>query len=247
MNSLSATFVLYRKEIGTLFISPVTYIIGGIFTGLMGYLFFNVFVIADQMRDIPFNAAVMRPLFGNMNTLFIFIVPVFAMRLICEEIKTGTIQMLYLSPLKDFEIILGKFLAGMTLISFYLGLTLIFPLILHFSGYANWEATFTGYLGLILNTACYFMFSFFISSLTRNQALAVVASMIGLLFFIGLAWTAQTTQNPIVSTLFEQLSLSVHFEPFSRGVIKSYDFTYYVFFFMFFWLLSLRSLDSRNW
>ncbi len=244
---MNKALILYKREVKSLFISPMTYIMGSIFMGLMGYLFFNVYLIADQIREIPFNAAVMRPLFGNMNTLFIFIVPLFAMKLVTEESKSGVLNLLFLSPMKDWEILFGKWLAGITLILFFVSLTFSFPLILHFSGYANWEASFTGYLGVLLNANCYLMFSFFISSLTRQPILATVVSMIGLLVIVGLSWTAQTTQNPVVAKLFEQLSLSVHFEPFSRGVIKSFDLSYFIFFFTFFWLLTLRSFDSRNW
>lgn len=244
---MKAAILVFKRELKSFFQSPLTYVMSAVFMGLMGYLFFNVFLMADQIKNIPFNAAVMRPLFGNMNTLFIFIVPLFSMKLITEDTKNGSINLLFLSPLKDWQILLGKWMAGASIIIFLMALTFIFPIILHFSGYSNWEASITGYFGVFLNANCYLMFSIFIASLTKQPAFATVSSIIGILMFVGLAWTSQTTDNPAVAKLFEQLSLSVHFEPFSRGVIKSYDISYFMLFFLFFWLLSLRSIDSRNW
>lgn len=244
---MNKAFLIAKKDIKLSFSSPLVFVLAALFIGLLGYLFFNVFIIADQIKDLPLNAAVMRPLFGNMNTLFIFIIPLFSMNLISEEKRQNTINLLFMSPAKDWEIYLGKLISGMVLILFYLSLTMIFPIILFVSGYENWQSSLTGYIGLFVNATSYLVFSFFFSSLTKNTIFAAMSSIFGLLLIIGLAWTSQTTENIAVSELFSYLSLSTHFEPFSRGVIKSVDMIYYLSFIFFFSLLTLKSFESRDW
>ena len=101
--------------------SAMIYILAAIFIGLLGYLFFNIFSMANQMQNLTVESAVMRPMFGNINTLFIFIIPLLAMKLFSEEKKQGTMNLLLLSPLSDQQIIASKVLAGTTLILFFFG------------------------------------------------------------------------------------------------------------------------------
>lgn len=240
-------WALYQREIKSLFTSAMIYILSAVFMGLLGHLFVNIFTLANQMQNLTVESAVMRPMFGNINTLFIFIVPLFAMKLFSEEKKYGTMNLLLLSPLSEQQIIASKVLVGMTLILFFLGLTLVFPIMLFVSGYQNGAAILTGYTGAFLNGMCYMMLSCFASSLTKNSILAAMMGMFGILLFASFSWTAQTSQNFLVAQIFEYLSLTSHYEPFSRGTIKTYDVVYYGSFFGLFWFLTAKSLDVRNW
>ena len=240
-------WILYKREVKSQFTGTMIYILSAVFIGLLSYLFINIFTLANQMQNLTVESAVMRPMFGNINTLFIFIIPLFAMKLLSEEKKYGTMNLLLLSPLSEEQIMASKVLVGMTFVLFFLGLTLIFPGILFLSGYENRAAILTGYGGAILNGMCCMMLSCFVSSLTKNAVLAALMGIFGILFFASLSWTAQTSQNFLISQIFEYLSLSSHYEPFSRGTIKTYDVVYYGSFFTFFWLLSIKSLQSRNW
>ena len=227
--------------------SAMIYVLGAVFIGLLGHLFFNIFTLANKLQNLTVETAVMRPMLGNINTLFIFIVPLLAMRLFSEEKKQGTINLLFLAPLSEQQIIAAKVLVGATLIAFFLVLALIFPIILFCNGYQNVAAIATGFLGAFINGMCYMMLSCFAASLTKNLILAAIMGMFGILFFVSLSWTAETSSNFLVSQLLEYLSLGAHFEAFSRGTIRSYDLVYYGSFFGFFWLLTAQSLDARNW
>lgn len=244
---MKKSLIIAKRDLRSFFAGPMLYLISAVFIGLVGYLFFNVFDLANQMRNLPINAAVMRPLFGNINTLFIFIIPLISMTLMTEEKKRESLDMLFVAPLKDSEILLGKFLAGLGLLLFLLSLTLIFPVILIFNGLSNYASLITGYIGLVLTGSCYLVFTLFISGLTKNTIISSLFGILGLIFLASLSWTAETTSNYLVSLIFRYLSLSSHYEPFSRGVMVSSDVMYYASFFCLFWLLNLKSFDSRNW
>lgn len=244
---MSKVFVLLKRDLQSFFTSPLIYILAAVFSGLMGYMFYSVFAMASEAKDVAINTAVMRPIFGNINTLFIFIIPLIGMKLISEEKKNHTLDLLLVSPLKDYQVVLAKLLTGALIITFLLFVTLIFPSILAFSGYSNWSTVVLGYLGAWLNGVSFLMFCLFVSSLTKNNVIAAVSGMFGILLFVSFNWTAQTSNNFIISQIFDYLGISGHFEPFSRGVIVSYDLLYYMSFIFVFWICTLKSLDSRNW
>lgn len=240
-------WVLYRREIRAHMSSPMIYILAALFIGFLGYLFFSIFSMANQMQNLTVESPVVQPIFGNINTLFIFITPLLASKLFAEEKKQGTMDLLFLSPLSDTQIVLTKVLVGATVILFFLSLTLIFPLILISSGYRGEMILVTSYGGSFLHSMCYLILCCFISSLTKNLILSAMLGVFSILFFISLSWTAQTSTNFVISQIFEYMSLASHYEPFSRGAVRSYDLAYYFSFFTFFWLLTIKSLHSRNW
>ena len=244
---MNAIFLLYAREIKSRFTSPMIYILAAIFSGMLGYLFFSLFLEANRLQNISIESAVIRPLFGNINALLIFIIPLLSMKSFSEEKRQATINLLFLSPLSDRQIVTAKILSGVVVMVFFLTLTFIFPLILFMSGYQNTASILSGYIGVFLHGICCLVFSQFCSSLTKNTALAGILGIFGLLFFMSFSWTAQTSQNFLVSQIFDYLSLGSHYEPFSRGTIRSYDLVYYMSFFSFFWFLLMASLDSRNW
>ena len=244
---MRAITVLFKREIKAQFSSAMIYILATVFIGLLGHLFFNIFTLANQAQGLTVESAVMRPMFGNINTILIFIIPLLAMKLFSEEKKQGTMSLLLFSPLSDQQIIASKVMVGAVLILFFLGLTLIFPTILFFSGYQNMATVVTSYTGAFLHAICCLMLCCFVSSLTKNSVLAAIMGIFGILFFISFSWTAQTSQNFMVSQIFDYLSLTAHYEPFSRGTVRSYDLAYYASFFGIFWFLTAKSLDARNW
>ena len=240
-------WVLYKREIKAQMSASMIYILAAIFIGLLGYLFFNVFAMANQVQNLTVESPVMQPIFGNINTLFIFIIPLLAAKLFTEEKKQGTMDLLFLSPLSDSQIVLAKVLVGMTIILFFLSLTSIFPIILVISGYQGKMILLTSYGGSFLHAVCCLILCCFISSLTKNFVLSAMLGIFSILFLISLSWTAQTSKNFLISQIFEYMSLAAHYEPFSRGTVRSYDLVYYLSFFAFFWFLTIRSLHSRNW
>lgn len=240
-------WTISKKELGEYFTSPLIYILSALYIFLMGWLFFNYLVNAKQLTTMTMTQTVLRPIFGNMNFILIFLVPLFTMRLIAEERKFGTLNLLLISELSSSQIILGKIIAAFTSICFMLSFTLIFPVILAMSGYSDWGVVSTNYLGILGQVICYLAVGLFASSITENQ---IVAALLGFCILLGimlLALTAQAIHNPLLGDLISYFSLALHFEPFTRGSIRSYDIFYFFSFFSFFFFLTVQSLESRRW
>lgn len=185
-------------------------------------------------------------MFGNIATILILILPLLTMRLISDERKTGTAELLFTYPISDWDAIVGKYLATLSVFAVMLVLTVLYPLLL--VKHANPEPgpIITGYLGLLLIGAAYIAMGLFFSSLTDNQMVAGVMTFgCGLLFLIA-SWLTPFV-SPTAAAILNQLSILDHFESFSMGVLDSNDVIYYLSFSAFFLFLTSRMLDSNRW
>ncbi|MFZ8933556.1 MAG: ABC transporter permease subunit, partial [Bacteriovoracaceae bacterium] len=138
---------LVKKELKDFFASPLIYILGGLFSLMMGWLFFNYLVNAQNLTQGSLTQKILLPFFGNANFIFLFLTPLITMRAFTDEKKQGTLALLVMSNLTDFQIIMGKVISSFLVCLFMVSTTLIFPLILSFSGYSDWGIVFTSYLG----------------------------------------------------------------------------------------------------
>src|SRR5204862_466585 len=174
-------------ELKSYFASPIGYIITGIWALLYGWFFFNIldFFVRQSMSMSQFqgpqalnlNQQLIRPLIGqNLPILVLFLLPAVTMRAYAEEKRSGTVELLFTSPLTDLEIILGKFFGAMALYAVMLGVTLLHVLILFAYGSPEWKPIVTVYIGLLLLGGCFISVGLFISSLTRNHIVAFVAT-----------------------------------------------------------------------
>lgn len=247
MSWVNGLWVLYKKEIKDSFLSPMLYILTALFCGIIGWLFFNYLVMSKDATTASLTQAVLVPIFGNMNFIFLFMAPLLTMRCFAEEKKLNTLDLLFHSRLDNIQIILGKLLASFTGALFMLSFTLVFPIVLSVSGYSDWAVVGTAYLGLLLSVLGYLAVGIFASSLTENQ---VVAAILGFCLLLGsmlLVMSANASQNYIVGQILSYLSVPYHFEAFVRGALKSYSFIYFISFLGFFVFLTRESLESRNW
>jgi ABC-2 type transport system permease protein len=240
--------VLWSKELKDAFYGPFVYILTALFSATIGWLFFNyILASGNQSTTISLTNKVLAPTFGNMNFIFIFLAPLITMRLFSEEKKQSTLDLLFQSDLNNFQIIVAKFLSSLTISLFMLSMTIIFPIILALSGYADWGIVATSYAGIIFSLMCYLSVGLFASSLTENQ---IVAAVLGFCFLLGLMLlviTAQAVDNTILTEIFQYTSTPFHFENFLRGSVRSFSLVYFVSFIGFFFYLTHLSLDSRNW
>ena len=154
---MSATLAITKRELRTYFNSPVAYIVVTVFMLLAGYLFFNTVFIEKQ--------AEMRGYFGLMPMLFTFIIPAITMRLIAEEKGSGTLELLITMPVRDWEVVVGKFLAALGLLAVLLALTLVYAFTLSTIGPLDKGPAYGGYLGLLLMGAAYVAIGVMASSL----------------------------------------------------------------------------------
>jgi len=187
-----------------------------------------------------------RNVLSNMSVIGLFIIPMITMRLFAEEKRTGTIELLVTSPLRDSEIILGKWLAAFILYLTILGTSLLNMLVLFAYGNPDWRPMAVGYLGLILQGGCLLAIGTFISTATRNQIVAGVATFGVCLLLWVLDWVSQFESSPLFSVI-SYLSVTSHFESFARGVLDAKDAVYYVSMIVFGLFLTARSMESIRW
>ena len=238
---------LVRKEIKDAFGSPMIFVLAGIFCLIVGWPFFNYIVLSKETTKMGLTYSVLRPIFGNMNFIFLFLCPLITMRSFAEEKKQHTLDLLLQSRLSQTDIILGKLISSLAVAFFMLVLTLIFPLVLAMAGYNDWGTVISNYLGLVFCIVCYTMVGIFTSSLTDNQIVAALLSFCILFVSMLLVLSANATNNYMVGQIFLYLSIPFHYQTFAFGMVKSYNMVYLLSFAFFFFHLTRQSLESRRW
>ncbi len=249
-------FVICQKEIRSYFVSPIAYLLLAIFAVIFGFFFYSAtafFVDAgmrSQMmgRSMPMdvNEYVIRPLLSNASVIGLFLIPMISMRLFAEEKRSGTIELLFTSPLRDLEIIFGKYLAALLMYTSILGLALLNIAILFMYGKPDWKPLLIGFLGLILQGAALLALGAFVSTTTRNQIIAGGATFAACLMLWVLDWVSAYEQAPWAKVV-SYLSVVSHFESFTKGVLDSKDVVFFVSLAFFGLFLTARSLESLRW
>ncbi len=229
---------IFIKELRSFFGSPVAYIVIVVFLALLGWFFWNdVFIV---------NLATLRPLFEITPFLLLFFAPAITMRLISEEKKIGTLELLITKPVSEFEIVAGKFLAGWVLVLIALVPTLSYYISLSALGDLDIGPVIGGYLGLALVGAVYVSIGLFGSSLTENQVVAFIVSF--LIIFVFFLLDKILIYMPVgVASVVEFLGIDYHFGNIARGVIDSRDMIYYLSLVGAFLIFSTVSLQRRKW
>jgi ABC-2 type transport system permease protein len=187
-----------------------------------------------------------RPLLQNMTVLLLFMLPMVTMRTYAEEKRSGTIELLLTSPLTDFQIIVGKFLGALALYSLMLAVSLIHILLLFIFGQPAWKEIVTAYVGLLLFGGCFISVGLFISSLTKNQIVAVMATFSVFLFLWVINWIGSFA-GPTIDRLTTYLAIIEHFDDFGKGVIDTTHVIYYLSVITFGLFLTAKSVDSERW
>jgi len=192
------------------------------------------------------NQMLITPLLLNSTVVMLLVFPLITMRTYAEEKRSGTIELLLTAPITDFEIIMGKFLGALALFAAMLSVTLLHMGLLFFYGNPEWKPIATGYLGLLLMGGSFLSLGLFISSLTKNQ---IVAGMITFSVFL-LLWVinwVSTFVSPDTQTVINYLSVTEHFDDFSRGIIDTKHIVYYLSFIATGLFLTMKSVDSERW
>jgi ABC-2 type transport system permease protein len=235
---MSPALVISRREIRTYYNSPVAYIVVTVFTVITGYLFFNQLFMEKQ--------AELRTLFSFMPFLFMFMVPAVTMRLLADEKSTGTLELLSTMPVRDWEVVVGKFLAALTLVGTAVGLTLVFAISVKTLGPLDRGPAIGGYLGLLLMAAAFVAIGVMCSAFTRNSIVAFIAAF-GVCFALYLFGRLTQFMPEAIQPLVSFLSIDGHFENIGRGVVDSRDVIYYLSVIGTCLLLATTALESRRW
>ena len=236
--TLSNIGPIYRREIRSYFNSPVAYVVIVVFLAIVGWYFSNNLFLM--------NTASMRIVFELVPLVFLFFVPAVTMRLLAEEKKSGTLELLTTKPVRDVEIVLGKFLAAWTLLAATLAPTLVYLVTLMVLGTPDLGPVVTGYLGLMLTGGVYIAIGLFASSLTENQIVAFLIGMVIILAFF-LADKVLLYMPAAIAPAVEYLGIDYHFSNIARGVIDSRDIIYFGSVLGFALMTATASLERRKW
>ena len=236
--SLPNVLPIFKRELRSYFNSPVAYVVIVVFLIILGWFF--------QSSLFLMNVAQLRVVFDYAPLMFLFFVPAITMRLLAEEKKTGTIELLTTKPVQDVEIVLGKFLAAWVLLMATLLPTLLYVVTLMTLGKMDFGPVVTGYIGLLLVGGVYVSVGLLASSLTDNQIVAFIMGFLFVFIFFMLDKVLVFVPQGIASTM-EFLSVDYHFSNIARGVIDSRDLIYFGSVLGFSLLLATVSLERRKW
>ena len=235
---MTRTVAIARRELSSYFSSPLAYVITAAFLVIAGY-FFSVNVIFSRQATV-------RPLFQTMYTILLLLAPAMTMRLLAEEQKSGTIELLLTAPVREIEVVLGKFLAGLAFFAVMLVLTLYYPFLLWMYGNPDTGGIIGGYLGALLFCGAIVSVGLLTSSLTQNQIVAAVLSFAILL----LLWVVDGLSSVFggrVGDALSYLALYPHFNDMTRGAIDTKDVLYYLSLTAVALFLAWRTLEARRW
>ncbi len=252
--------LVFKKDLKSYFNSFIAYAVIAIFLAVTGYLFSNLLasfsvlslqahanpMVAKQYNLLNVNETVVRPLFGNISMVMLLMLPLLTMKLLADEKKSGTMELLLTYPVRDAEVVLGKFLACLTVFAAMLLSTISYPILLINLGEPEVLPMITGYVGLFLLGAAFISLGIFTSSLTENQIIAGSLS-IGILFCFWLMSYSTAFLSPDVGQIISYLAINEHLESLAKGVVDTEDIIYFLIFTVLFLFLTLRSLESKRW
>jgi len=237
--SLTNIRTIFAKELKSFFNSAVAYVVIVVFLSIVGWFFTNNLFL--------FNIASMRLFFEQLTPLsFLFVIPAITMRLLAEEKKSGTIELLSTKPLNDAEIVLGKFFAAWALIALALVPSLIYYITIASLGSIDNGPVIGGYIGLILMAGVYISVGVLASSITDNQIVAFILGFLFVFFFFILDKVLFYIPG-FLTGIVEYLGVDHHFSNIARGVIDSRDIIYFLTLLGFMLYLSVVSLERRKW
>ena len=248
---------VFKKEMRSYFASPIAYAVFTLFLVISGYFFYVILayfsLISVQASMNPGLASglnvtdgVLRPFFIDISVVLLFLMPLLTMRLFAEERKQGTLELLLTYPLRDGEVLLGKFMAATILYALLLSATGLYLPLLGLWSELELYPILTGYLGLLLLGMTFLSLGLLFSSLTENQIVAAAFTFGALLLFWIIGWGATLAEGDW-GALFRHLSIVEHLTSFARGVLEMKDIAYYLGMTSFFLFATLKSLEIRRW
>ncbi len=240
---------LFRKEIS------------GFFSSLTGYIVVLVFLLVSSlfMWVFPGDLNILDGGYANIDTLFmiapwvfLFLIPAITMRMFADEKKSGTLELLLTRPLTDFQIVLAKFMAGLTLVAFSLAPALIYFLSVYLLGSPVGDvdsgATWGSFIGLFFLAAVYVSIGLFTSSVTDNIIVSfILAAILSAFMYTGFELLGHISMFQSFASLLVGLGINEHYTSLSRGVVDSRDVIYYLAVVAIFLLITKTVLNSRRW
>ncbi len=229
---------IFKREMMGFFYSPIAYVLIAIFLVFSGYFFATILALTQQ-ATLSYSLA---------NTQFILsiIAPIITMKLLSDEVRSGTIEMLMTAPVTDFEVVFGKFLAAWFLYLVMLAPTLLYVVFLQWVGQPDMGPVLSSYIGLALMGLMFVSIGLMMSAFTRSQMIAGISGIVTLviLFFMGYAASGTATWY---AAALQYLGTYSHWEPFTKGMVNTKDILYYVTITALCLFITVRVVESRKW
>ncbi|MGH9775938.1 MAG: ABC transporter permease [Candidatus Acidiferrales bacterium] len=250
-------YSIFRKEMGHYFVSPVAYVIIGLFlavsalfftVALAGFMQYSLEASFQGMTDLDVPGRVLQSFFGITSTLFLFFLPMLTMGVYSEERKRGTMELLMTSPISDLQLVLGKFFASLALVVVMLIPTTLYSvfMFLYSEPRPPWKMLLAGYIGLLLLGGALLAIGSLLSSLTENQLIAAVFTFV-LLLVLWVIDSLVRNGTGVAAEAIRYLSLTRHYDEFTRGIIDTTGVIYYLSLIGFSTFLTVRALDAMRW
>jgi ABC-2 type transport system permease protein len=262
------TLAIAAKDVRVYLTTWTSYIVFGAFLLMTAFFFLQLVgqfqyyasqYMANQaenmLQQMNLTDMVMGNVLRNIAVFFLFILPILTMRLLAEEKKGRTLELLMTAPVRPIEIVLGKYLAALAMMAIMLGLTVVFPLLLHIYGGTgaegaqsplDWSTIGVGYLGMFLLGSSFLAIGLFTSSLSDSQIVAVIAAFFILLMFFVIGYAARGGEG-FWPKFFDYVSITTHLEDFIRGVIKVQGVVYYASLAFLGLFLTYRVVEAHRW
>jgi ABC-2 type transport system permease protein len=249
-------WIICRRELSSYFASPIAWLLLAMYSIIFGWIFWNFLaefikqsqdmMMMGQTQPMNVNEQIIRPLLGTSSFLGLFMIPLISMRLFAEEKRNGTIELLATSPVRDIEIIIGKWFSATLLYCWIIVFACINFVFLFRYGNPVWKPMLVTLLGVFLQGAALLAIGTFISTLTKNQIIAAAMTFGACLLLWVFSWVS-SYDSSTWAQVFSYLSVITHFDTFDRGVLSTKDAIYYlsvIFVGLFF---TARSMESLRW
>ncbi len=229
---------IFKREMVGFFFSPIAYIVIAVFLLFSGY-FFATLLALTQQASLTYSLA-------NMQFILSILAPIITMKLLSEEVRAGTIEMLMTAPVTDFEVVFGKFLAAWLLYLVMLAPTLLYVVFLTWVGQPDMGPIISSYIGLALMGGMFVSVGLLMSALTKSQVVAGVLGIVALviLFFVGYAVSGTDVWY---AAAFQYIGTYGHWESFTKGLVNTSDVVYYITLTALCLFITVRVLESRKW
>ena len=211
---------IIEREMRSYFVSPVAWVVTAMFIAMWGFLFAAI-VASSRTADI-------RPLLNNFSVTFLLAGPLLTMRLIADEARTGTLELLLTQPIREVELVLGKYVASVVFLLFMLLITAFFPLLMMIFGNPDKGPILAGYLGVILQGMAFLSIGLIASALTQNQIVAAVMTFVTLLIL----WLSDALANTVLggsaAAVVKYISITQRFQDMPKGIIDTKDVVFFL-------------------
>lgn len=236
---MNNTIAIAWKEIKAYFTTPTAYVVGAMFLMLTGIFF--VFDVTNAFAE-----ASVRGLITWASFFTIFLTPLLTMRLLAEEQKLGTMELLLTAPVRDWEVVVGKYLASLVTLLFIFAATFYYTALLYFFGDPDSGPVFSAYLGLVLQGAATLAAGVMASSFSSNQIVSAVVGM-AILLTLGFIDRVGALVEGVAAEVLAGIAMNAHFTDFTRGVIDTSHVVYFISLTAVFLFIAVRSLETRRW